>query len=127
MFAYSGREVYEIMTKEKRYYEKQRFAQRRMWMLLAILFITIGSAVFGSSFSDAHGNAQESPITYKYYKSIVIQPGDTLWDIALEYKTDDYGSTQEYVDELKEINSLESDSIQESQYLMIAYYDEEFR
>ena len=67
------------------------------------------------------------PITYKYYKSIVIQPGDTLWDIALEYKTDDYGSTQEYVDELKEINSLESDSIQESQYLMIAYYDEEFR
>ena len=64
------------MTKEKRYYEKQRFAQRRMWMLLAtILFITIGSAVFGSSFSDAHGNAQESPITYKYYKSIVIQPG----------------------------------------------------
>ena len=77
--------------------------------------------------SDAHGNAQESPITYKYYKSIVIQPGDTLWDIALEYKTDDYGSTQEYVDELKEINSLESDSIQESQYLMIAYYDEEFR
>ena len=97
------------MTKEKRYYEKQRFAQRRMWMLLAtILFITIGSAVFGSSFSDA-------------------QPGDTLWDIALEYKTDDYGSTQEYVDELKEINSLESDSIQESQYLMIAYYDEEFR
>ena len=90
------------------------------------LFITIGSIVFGSSFSDAHGNAQESPNTYKYYKSIVIQPGDTLWDIALEYKTDDYGSTQEYVDELKEINSLESDSIQESQYLMIAYYDEEF-
>lgn len=60
-------------------------------------------------------------------KSIVIQPGDTLWDIALEYKTDDYGSAQEYVDELKEINSLESDSIQESKYLMIAYYDEEFR
>ena len=50
-----------------------------------------------------------------------------MGDIALEYKTDDYGSTQEYVDELKEINSLESDSIQESQYLMIAYYDEEFR
>ena len=118
MFVYSGREVYEIMTKEKRPYEKQRFAQRRMWMLLAtILFITIGSAIFGSSFSDAHGNAQESPITYKYYKSIVIQPGET----------DDYGSTQEYVDELKEINSLESDSIQESKYLMIAYYDEEFR
>ena len=112
------------MTKEKRPYEKQRFAQRRMWMLLAtILFITIGSAIFGNSFSDA----QESPITYKYYKSIVIQPGDTLWDIALEYKTDDYGSAQEYVDELKEINSLESDSIQESKYLMIAYYDEEFR
>lgn len=72
MFVYSGREVYEIMTKEKRPYEKQRFAQRRMWMLLATI-------------------------------------------------------TQEYVDELKEINSLESDSIQESKYLMIAYYDEEFR
>lgn len=115
-------------TKEKRYNKKQRLAKKRIFILLStVLFIAISSAVFGSSFSDAHGNAQESPITYKYYKSIVIQPGDTLWDIALEYKTDDYGSTQEYVDELKEINSLESDSIQESQYLMIAYYDEEFR
>ena len=73
------------------------------------------------------GMHRKAQLLISTIKSIVIQPGDTLWDIALEYKTDDYGSTQEYVDELKEINSLESDSIQESQYLMIAYYDEEFR
>lgn len=96
-------------------------------LLMTVLMITIGSIVFGSTFSNAHDNISEASVEYKYYKSIVIKDGDTLWDIAREYKNDEYASTQEYIDELKQLNSLQSDVIQEDQHLLVAYYDSELR
>lgn len=109
------------MKKEKKIYRKQQNSKKKMMMLLAtVLFITIGSIGFGSSFSDAHESKEEQTIVYK---SILIQSGDTLWDIAQEYKTNDYESTQDYVDELKRLNSLEADQIQESKYLTVACYE----
>ena len=50
---------------------------------------------------------------------VVVQHGDTLWDIAEENITADYGSVDEYVRALKDINSLDSDFIQSGQYLII--------
>lgn len=76
---------------------------------------------------DAHGNSKEESVPHKYYKSIEIVSGDTLWDIAAEYISDDYASIDDYINELKAINHLDSDNIQESQYLTVAYYDTEFR
>ena len=99
-----------------------------MFLLLAmILFITIGSVIFGSIFSSAQANAEESGIEYKYYKSIVIQDGDSLWSVAKEYQDDKYENTQEYIDELKELNNLSSDRIHEGQHLMVVYYDSDFK
>lgn len=117
---------------ESRNRAKQRrakvVAKRRMILLLTtVLLITIGSIVFGSIFSSAQTNAEESGIQYKYYKSIQIEKGDTLWSIAKEYRTDAYNSTQEYIDELMEINNLTSDEIHHGQYLIVAYYDSEFK
>lgn len=116
------------MKKSTKKVEKQdRRIRRRMLILLsAVLMITAGSVIFGVSFSDAHGNSIEEPVNYEYYKSIVIEKGDTLWDIALRYKTDAYESTQEYIDELKRINSLTSDHIEEGKHLMVVYYDDIF-
>ena len=117
---------------EIRYREKKRrariVARRRMFLLLAtILFITIGSIIFGSIFSSAQAGAEESGVEYKYYKSIMIKEGDTLWSIAKQYETDAYKNTQEYIDELIETNNLSSDGIQEGQYLMVVYYDKQFK
>ena len=117
---------------EIRYREKKRrarvVARRRMFLLLAtILIITIGSIIFGSIFSSAQAGAEESGVEYKYYKSIVIRDGDTLWNIAKEYQTDEYENTQEYIDELMELNNLSSDAIHEGQHLMVVYYDSEFK
>ncbi len=117
---------------EIRYREKKRrariVARRRMFLLLAtVLLITIGSTIFGSIFSSAQADAEESGVEYKYYKSVLIKDGDTLWSVAKEYCTDDYSSTQEYIDELIELNDLSSDIIHAGQHLVIAYYDKEFK
>ena len=101
-------------------------AKRRMVLLLmTVLLITVGTIVFGSCFSLAKD--KDTDCAYKYYTSIMIQEGDSLWSIAKEYKTDHYESTQAYVDELVILNDLTSETIHAGQHLMVVYYDSEFK
>ncbi len=101
-------------------------AKRRMVLLLmTILFITIGTIIFGSCFTLAKDNDTES--SYKYYTSITIQEGDSLWSIAEEYRSEHYESIQDYIDELVVLNDLTSETIHAGQHLMVAYYDSEFK
>lgn len=59
----------------------------------------------------------------KFYKSITIQKGDTLWDLASEYMTDDYASVAEYVTVLKELNHLQGEKILAGNKLIVVYSD----
>ena len=92
-----------------------RKRQRQVFMKKLILgfagcaLVLALSVILSNGFVDAHGNSTESPVRHKYYKS------------------EDYDSSYAYIDELKDINGLTSDGIQESQYLTVAYYDTAFR
>ena len=102
---------------------RKQVAKQKMMLLLAItLLITIGSIAYGTIFSSAKDPATDIP-QYKYYKSITIEQGDSLWSIAEEYCTDAYEDTRDYIDELKELNGLTSETIHEGQHLVVAYYD----
>ena len=107
--------------------KRKQIAKRRMILLFAALFIiTTGSIVCGSIFSSAKNPATDVS-QYKYYKSITIKQGDSLWSIAQEYRTDEYEDIQEYIDELIQLNGLTSKTIHEGQHLVVAYYDAELR
>ena len=107
--------------KRRRQVAKQRFAL----VIASICVIILGSVVCGSIFSSAKAPEVDVP-QYKYYKSIVIEDGDSLWSIANEYNPDKF-RTQEYIDEIKELNALTSETIHAGQHLLIAYYDTELR
>lgn len=94
--------------------------------IAAVFIIFAACALSGSLLISAHGSRTDEPVNFKYFKSIEIQQGDTLWDIAEKYITEDYKSVSDYVIVLKEMNSLSSDDIQAGQNLMIAYNDMEF-
>ena len=66
---------------------------------------------------------QKSSPYHKYYTSIQIQDGDSLWSIAETYRTHSGKSAAEYVCDLKEMNSLSEDTIHAGHYLTIYYYD----
>ncbi|CUX50669.1 LysM peptidoglycan-binding domain-containing protein [Clostridium sp. C105KSO13] len=108
--------------------QKEATKLRRLIIILVVtVFIVFGvCTLFGGILSSAHDSRKEEPVNFNYYKSIVIQPGDTLWDIARTYITEDYTSIPDYVQALKEINSLSSDHIQAGQNLMVAYDSSEF-
>ncbi len=72
---------------------------------------------------NSQAEEQKSSPYHKYYTSIQIQDGDSLWSIAEEYRTHSGKSAAEYVCDLKEMNSLSSDTIHAGHYLTIYYYD----
>lgn len=58
----------------------------------------------------------------KYYSSIYIEHGDTLWSIAKKYANEEYETIEEYIEELKQMNGLENERIIAGNYLTISYY-----
>lgn len=123
-----GVSIMKASRRNKATKRKLRNLKRKLVVLTMItLFILIGCMHFGKLSSDAHGNLEEDPVSFKYYKSIEIQDGDTLWGIAEKYMDDEYDSVQDYIAELKEINQLVTDDIQSANYLTVVYHDTEFK
>lgn len=108
---------------------KQPASRRHTPLTIIISFtlIIICSCIFGSSFSSAHEPKESNPVKCKYYKSIQVQEGDSLWSIAEDNMSEEYSSIDEYLNEIITINHIPSwntDHIQEGTYLTIGYYDE---
>ena len=66
--------------------------------------------------------AAPSEISCKYYTSIEVQSGDTLWSIASDHITEEYRDMNAYIDEVCSINKISQDEIHAGQYLTIPYY-----
>lgn len=67
---------------------------------------------------------EEESSTVRYYKSICIENGDNLWTIADQYRQGSSLSVEEYVKELKQMNSLQEDTIHAGQYLTVVYFQD---
>ena len=100
------------------------FSRRTAVAVVAGLLI----CAFFTGMNLLHSQAQEKTSPYhKYYTSIRIQKGDSLWSIAESYKTHSGKSTAEYVHDLRQMNSLSDDTIHAGNYLTVYYYDLELK
>jgi cell division protein YceG involved in septum cleavage len=108
----------------------KRIRQVRRNYLIALLVITFSIvmvSILFVSFS-AQANDDEHMPSYKYYKSIEIEKGDTLWSIANDYRDlGHYESTSEYIKEVRKINSLTSDNIIAGSYIIVPYYSYDYK
>lgn len=95
--------------------------------ICAILIIGVFIAL-GTSFFEQKISAQDNEILHKYYTSVTIEPGDTLWNIADDFYAEGYDSHADYIDEVMHINHLESkDEIVSGTTLVIPYYSYEVK
>ncbi len=99
--------------------EKRRMLLRCGTTLLLIIFsIVIFASVFTSDASEDLGRM-------KYYTSVRIEAGDSLWSITDTYMTDDYKDRSAYMQELCTLNHLMPDAmIHEGEYVVVPYYAE---
>lgn len=104
---------------------RQRQIRRHIFlMVLGVVLVLISVISFHVIVSDA-GTDTEG-LTFKYYTSVLVSPGDSLWSIAQSYLDDHYEDQQKYISEVVSINHLQDDSITSGQYLIVPYYSEEF-
>lgn len=112
----------ENMKKNRRGHKRQNKSTYRSFSGIAILMITL-AVIAGFIFTDSfQAMAQaDSKTEEQFYKSITIEKGDTLWNIAEEYMGNNYESVEEYVCVLKKMNNLKSDKIFFGDKLVVVY------
>lgn len=103
------------MKKNKRRY---RINKAKLTFLI-VAFITI-VMTGGNMVVNAADRSQQEPT--RIYKSVRIEKGDTLWDIANEYVTEDM-TVNEYLNEIADINNLTSSKIITGRYIIVFYYE----
>ena len=102
---------------------KKKQALKRQIFGIAVMFLPILATVLVST-SCLTGNQVKASSVHKEnvnYKTIQIEEGDTLWTLADQYMGNSSFDRQEYIDEVKEMNHLTSDTIESGAYLMIPY------
>lgn len=93
--------------------------KRKLFAALTAVIIVLTTIIIINTVT-AQGDEIEKE---KCYKSIMIEYGDTLWDIAKEYYDSSSYTIPEYIEELKSINSLDCDNIQSGSYIIVSYYN----
>lgn len=105
---------------------RRRQLKRHIGICFITLFLVAGLSML---FFDFKAKAQSIPeeVSYKYYKSVAVEAGDTIWGYAQHYADDEYyASYNSYMEEVMKINSLQNDSIQAGQHIILPYYSKEF-
>ena len=85
-------------------------------MSLAIITVLIGVVAVNQASASEHGERQ------KVITSIEIKSGDTLWDIASEYYSDEFDNMNDYIKEIREVNNMPTDKIIPGNYIIVPYY-----
>ena len=91
-------------------------------VLITVLFIVtiLGSA--GAVMAESRQVAGAADGRKKYFTSIRIKKGDSLWNIAKSRISEEYSSVGEYVEEVCETNHIYDGEIKEGMYLVVPYY-----
>jgi len=117
--------VSERRIRNNRIRRRRQLKHHILMFITTVLLISCFSVCFFSFKAKAQSGSEE--IAYKYYKSITVENGDTIWDYAEKYADSEYYDSYDcYIKEVIRINSLSDDSIQSGQYIIIPYYSYEF-
>lgn len=90
-------------------------------VLLIVIIIVSFVFLFKSSISVFAGARKQDEVC-KYYTSIQVQRGDTLWDIAERYIADGNMGRKEFIDEVTQLNGLTDGQIRSGEYIVVSYY-----
>lgn len=90
-------------------------------IVLALIFALSYHAIL------SHANSEIGDIAYKYFTSVQVEPGDTLWKLAGQYADrEHYASREQYIAEVMAMNHLADEAISAGSYLILPYYSLEF-
>ena len=113
---------YELKIRRNRLRRRRQLLKRALITLMSMIAL---SFLITMMFSVKVKASEQDEVHYfKYYKSEVVSAKDTLWDYAVIYSRDeDY---QNYINEVKRMNHLESDDLVIGMNIILPYYSTEY-
>lgn len=119
-------EAMRYLRNQRRKIRRQREIRRKCFMGIMAFVIVIGLAVsYTTIISDA--STELGDISFKYYTSVEVNYGDSLWSIAEQYMSGEhYKNQKEYIAEVVSINHLQTEDITAGQNLIVPYYSDVF-
>ena len=109
MFEKKWGEVMERRT-QRRVVRKSRKIRKNTFVLLTMaLILCLGTLAMGG---------EKGVQTKTYYECVQVQKGDTLWEIAEEYKMDGT-DTEQMVDEIMEVNGLKHTNVRAGESIIV--------
>lgn len=104
--------------KHKHTNEKSKYFYPRVQLVIVVSVIVV---ILCSAFVSIKAKGSDAT-GCKYFTTIQIEEGDSLWSIAHTYFSSDYSDYKEYINEVKSINNMEDDNVKKGSYLVIPYY-----
>lgn len=99
-------------------------SEMKKLLIILMMAAAFTFGFFGQNLLSAQAQEEDIPELNRYFTSIQIQDGDSLWDIAGRYSEGSGYSRREYVEELKRMNGLRHDRIHSGEYLTVVYFAE---
>lgn len=102
-------------SNNNRYNRNSGLQYRKSMLKIVVLFVfimitTTGMVTTFASSSNESGNES--------YESVIVMPGDTLWEIAVDHKPNGQ-DTRVYIDAIKRVNDLKVSAIQAGDTLLL--------
>ena len=116
----SSERLFVLYLRKRGFTMIRELTVKNRYVFVIIIFAAIIIAAFGITRANA-----SKPEGHKYYVSITIEPGDTLWSIAEENMSDDYRNVNEYIREVMYTNCLSSADITAGRHIVIPRFTED--
>lgn len=119
--------TYEERRKEIfRNQRARKIRERRMHFALSFMVAVIAFVSVFFVFS-ARSKAESKDQKFKYYTSISVEYGDSLWTIADEYMDREFYDRLTYIQEVKSINHIQDENeIVAGKILIVPYYSTKY-
>ncbi len=119
--------IYERDLRNQQRKIRRRREVRRIFILAGIAIVLALATALSCHVLLSNANTELGDISYKYYTSVQIAPGDTLWTLADKYADEaHYPSQNQYIAEVMSMNHLAGEEICAGNYLILPYYSSEF-
>ena len=109
MFARNGGEVMERRTQRRIVRKSRKFRKNTFVLLTMALILCLGTLAMGG---------EEDVQTKTYYECVQVQKGDSIWEIAEEYKMDG-ANTEQMVDEIMAVNGMKNTNIRAGESIIV--------
>ena len=100
--------------------------QRGLLAVAIILVVALG-ILLGTSMNALASSDKDIASYNKYYVSIRVESGDTLWTIADEYIDGFNIEKSDYIEEVCQINEISKNEIHAGDYIVVPYYSQDVK